>query len=76
MPIYAYKCQGCGAEFETLVRSSEVPVCTSCGSGDLQQQIGQISSEIKHPGIAKSWRQAAERSGDLSNISRKERRTK
>ena len=76
MPIYAYKCQSCDAEFETLVRSSEVPVCKSCGSANLQQQIGQISAEIKHPGIAKSWRQAAARSGDLSNFSRKERQTK
>ena len=76
MPIYAYKCQACGAEFETLVRSSEVPVCASCGSGNLQQQIGRISAEIKYPAIAKSWRQAAARSGDLSNFSRKEGRPK
>jgi putative FmdB family regulatory protein len=72
MPLYAYTCQTCNAEFELLVRSSDIPVCPACGARDPQQQIARISSEIKYPAIAKSWRQRAAREGDLSNFSKKE----
>ncbi|MFY9628963.1 MAG: zinc ribbon domain-containing protein [Methylocystis sp.] len=72
MPLYAYSCKDCNAEFELLVRSSDVPACPSCGSEKLQQEVARISSEIKYPAIARSWRQAAARSGDLSNFSQKE----
>lgn len=76
MPLYAYSCKNCHAEFELLVNASEVPVCTACGSKDLRQQVARISSEIKYPAIAQSWRRAAARSGDLSNFSAKERAIK
>jgi putative FmdB family regulatory protein len=73
MPLYNYTCEGCAAEFELLVRASDIPKCPSCGSERLQQQVARISTEIKYPAIAKSWRQAAARSGDLSNFSKEER---
>ena len=76
MPLYAYKCQNCNADCELLVRSSDVPVCPSCGSEKLQQQVAKIAVEIKYPAIAKSGRQAAARGGDLSNFSKKELQTK
>jgi putative FmdB family regulatory protein len=76
MPLYAYQCQSCNSDFELLVRSSDVPVCPSCGGKDLAQQIARISTEIKYPGVAKSWRAAASRSGDISNFSKKEIATK
>ncbi len=72
MPLYAYACQSCGAEFELLVRASDVPACPSCGGEKLQQQIAKICGDIKNPGIAKSWRQAATREGHTSNFSKKE----
>jgi len=72
MPLYAYSCQDCNSEFELLVRSSDVPACPSCGSQKLQQQVARISSKIKYPAIARSWRQAAARSGELSNFSKQE----
>jgi putative FmdB family regulatory protein len=34
MPIYDYRCAGCGAEFEALVRGAAAPVCPSCGSAE------------------------------------------
>ncbi|QBR71658.1 FmdB family transcriptional regulator [Beijerinckiaceae bacterium] len=76
MPLYAYTCQNCNADFELLVRSSDVPACPSCGSEKLQQQVAKICVDIKYPAIAKSWRQAAARSGDLSNFSKQELQTK
>jgi putative FmdB family regulatory protein len=76
MPLYGYNCQNCNADFELLVLSSEVPACPSCGSDKLQRQIAKICVEIKYPAIAKSWRRAAASSGDLSNFSKEELRTK
>ncbi len=72
MPLYSYNCQSCNADFELLVRSSDVPACSSCGSGKLQRQVAKICVEIKYPAIAKSWRRAAAAEGDLSNFSKKE----
>jgi putative FmdB family regulatory protein len=73
MPLYTYQCQDCGAEFELLVRASDVPACPSCGSEKLQQQVAKICNEIKYPAIAKSWRKRAAAEGDLSNFSAAER---
>jgi putative FmdB family regulatory protein len=76
MPLYSYNCQNCNADFELLVRSSDIPACPSCGSEKLQQQVARVCTEIKYPTIAKSGRQAAARGGDLSNFSKQELQTK
>jgi len=76
MPIYAFNCQDCHNDFETLVRSSDVPTCPSCGSAKLQQQVAKICVEIKYPAIAKSWRQRAAREGDASNFSKQDLQTR
>jgi putative FmdB family regulatory protein len=72
MPLYNYVCENCEAGFELLVRASDTPQCPACGSERLQQQVAKISSEIKYPAIARSWRQRAAREGDMSNFSREE----
>ncbi|MBU4194569.1 MAG: zinc ribbon domain-containing protein [Actinobacteria bacterium] len=33
MPIYEYRCKGCGKRFEKLVRGSEDVRCPQCGRG-------------------------------------------
>ena len=45
MPIYEYKCRGCGEEFEQLIlpRSPSGPVCPSCQGQDLEQMISAFS---------------------------------
>jgi putative FmdB family regulatory protein len=73
MPLYAYACNDCEAEFELLVRASDTPECPACGSPKLTRQVSRICKEIKYPTIAKSWRRAAAASGDLSNFSKAER---
>ncbi|HUI22371.1 MAG TPA: zinc ribbon domain-containing protein [Methylocella sp.] len=76
MPLYSYNCQDCNADFELLVRSSDVPACPSCGSEKLQQRVAKICVEIKYPAVAKSWRQRAAKEGDLSNFTKQETQTK
>jgi putative FmdB family regulatory protein len=71
MPLYAYTCQNCDADFELLVRSSDVPACPSCGGEKLQRQIARLSPDLKNPAVAKSWRSAAAREGHTSNFSKK-----
>ncbi len=73
MPLYAYICDACEAEFELLVRSTDTPACPACGAQALTQQVSRICKEIKYPAIAKSWRRRAAAEGDLSNSSKAER---
>jgi len=43
MPIYGFHCEDCGKEFETLVRSSETPICPSCESANLTRLLSLIA---------------------------------
>ena len=48
MPLYEYKCRGCGHCFEALVRpSTPSPACPACQSADLEQLLSMfaVSSE-------------------------------
>lgn len=47
MPIYRYQCNKCGHDFETLVRSSDVPACPSCESTDLARQLSLVAAPNK-----------------------------
>jgi putative FmdB family regulatory protein len=37
MPIYEYTCKACENQFETLVRKGDSPVCSACGSADIER---------------------------------------
>lgn len=39
MPLYEFRCEGCGEEFEELVSSSEVGevTCPSCGAEEVRR---------------------------------------
>jgi putative FmdB family regulatory protein len=39
MPIYEYICQGCGHQFEKIVKLDESPNCPECDSGELEKQF-------------------------------------
>ncbi len=40
MPIYEYKCCGCGADFEKLVMSSSTKIeCPACKSEQVQKKL-------------------------------------
>lgn len=73
MPLYSYRCNACETAFETLVRSSDVPVCPSCNSGDLTKLVSMPAAEGKSKGIIQSARAQAAREGHFSNYSKSER---
>jgi putative FmdB family regulatory protein len=72
MPYFSYRCKGCDALFEMLVLSSETPVCPSCGSSDLDQQISAAAPSGKSKEILGALRRQAAREGHLSNYKRSE----
>jgi len=39
MPIYEFKCRGCGHLFEELVRVGATPDCPSCHGNDLERLV-------------------------------------
>lgn len=49
MPLFDFKCRGCGREFEALVRPQDAsgPRCPACASEDLERQLPTfaVSSE-------------------------------
>ena len=60
MPIYEYKCRGCGNEFEALIlpQSPGAPKCPSCRSEDLEQLLSgfAVSSEERSKEVLKAAR--------------------
>lgn len=47
MPIYSFKCKNCGAVFDFLVmKPSDKPSCSKCGSDNLEKQITAPSAVI------------------------------
>lgn len=73
MPLYSYRCKACSHEFETLVRSSDVPVCLSCGSPELEKLVSLPASEGKSKKLIGSARAQAAREGHFSHYSPSER---
>lgn len=43
MPLYAFRCQDCAHEFETLARFEETPECPACGAAHVERQLSLIA---------------------------------
>ncbi len=60
MPIYEYKCRGCGNEFEAFVlpQSKGAPQCPTCQGQDLEQLLSAcvVSSEERSKAAWKAAR--------------------
>ncbi len=50
MPIFEYRCRGCGHTFELLVRKTTTLECPKCQSVDLERQVSvpAVQSESTH----------------------------
>ena len=62
MPLYEFKCGGCGHEFEVLVRPPMTAcTCPACNSADLERLLSMfaVSSEGTRQTALKGARKAA-----------------
>ena len=52
MPIYAYRCEDCGHEFDALQKISDAPLtdCPECGAAALKKQITAAAFRLKGAG--------------------------
>ena len=47
MPLYEYRCNECGTEFEMMLRFSEAdrqPACPKCESSQTQKKLSAVAS--------------------------------
>ncbi len=51
MPIYEYKCQDCGSQFEKLLRNSDETgvECPSCGQNHLRRELSTFAARAAGP---------------------------
>ena len=73
MPIYAYRCQGCGEHFELLVRSSTVPACPHCGAASLDKCVTAPAAPGKSKALLQRARAQVAKEGHFSNYAPSER---
>lgn len=45
MPLYEYKCRGCGHGFEQIVKLNETPDCPACGAAD-PERLFSVSASV------------------------------
>ena len=59
MPIYEYRCRGCGHPFEQLILHSTTPECPACRGHDLERLISLfgVDSETTRGAALKAGRQ-------------------
>ena len=51
MPIFEYKYEKCGSQFEKLVLNSEEKVvCEKCGSKKMEKQLSSFSAKVNEGG--------------------------
>jgi len=52
MPLYEYRCEACGHQFERIQRFSDelVTVCPSCGSGPVVKLLSSPAIQFKGSG--------------------------
>ncbi|SIS74234.1 FmdB family zinc ribbon protein [Phaeovulum vinaykumarii] len=76
MPLYAYRCEDCTAEFEKLVSlgAEEPPACPECGSTRLSRLLSRVARPGQTDKIISGARKLAKAEGHFSNYSRAERK--
>jgi putative FmdB family regulatory protein len=55
MPLYEYKCNECGENFEKMVRLSDTAMpqeCPRCGCRDTSKQISQFAARLSSAAVS------------------------
>jgi putative FmdB family regulatory protein len=62
MPIYEYRCDGCGERFEEYLSTSTKPAppCPACGSAKVERLLSKINTEwlpsdVAWDRVGRSW---------------------
>ena len=52
MPLYEYRCEACGHQFEVIQKFSDEPVsvCPKCGAGPVQKLLSSPAIQFKGTG--------------------------
>lgn len=53
MPLYEYRCEACGHQFEVIQKFSDAPVsvCPNCGSGPVTKLLSSPAIQFKGSGF-------------------------
>ena len=51
MPLFEYRCEACGAEFEALVGPGETARCPQCGGDRLKKLLSTFAASSKRAPI-------------------------
>ncbi|MEA2080698.1 MAG: zinc ribbon domain-containing protein [Pseudomonadota bacterium] len=68
MPIYEYRCAGCGYEMDKLQKMSDPPLtdCPACGKPALQKLVSAAGFRLKGGG----WYETDFKSGKKKNVAK------
>ncbi|MEA3242435.1 MAG: zinc ribbon domain-containing protein [Pseudomonadota bacterium] len=68
MPIYEYRCTGCGYEMDKLQKISDAPLtdCPACGRPALQKLVSAAGFRLKGGG----WYETDFKSGKKKNVAK------
>lgn len=74
MPIFEYRCEACGHEFETLVLKGSEPACPQCQSQSLERQLSipAVKSETTHALALKAAKRRDAKQADEKNRAQRE----
>ena len=74
MPIYEYRCAGCGYEMDKLQKISDPPLtyCPACGRSALQKLVSAAGFLLKGGG----WYETDFKSGKKKNVAKPDSRSK
>jgi len=61
MPLYDFKCRGCGHTFERLVRGGNAVECPSCMSTDVERLMSSFAFSVRSDGLSSAARRSVEK---------------